>query len=82
LPIRSWLPDGPDGVILATFDKEAGWAQRFGDILSTHFSLSLRWGSNETQLRIEFIDPFFEAPGWDEGELMGSSLTFWSILLI
>jgi hypothetical protein len=20
---------------------------------------------NETQLRIEFIDPFFEAPGWD-----------------
>jgi hypothetical protein len=24
---------------------------------------------NETQLRIEFIDPFFEALGWDRGEL-------------
>jgi hypothetical protein len=28
---------------------------------------------NETQLRIEFIDPFFEALGWDVTNKAGSS---------
>ena len=28
---------------------------------------------NETQLRIEFIDPFFEALGWDVANKAGSS---------
>ncbi len=29
---------------------------------------------NETQLRIEFIDPFFEALGWDVANKAGSAL--------
>ena len=41
--------------------------ERFGHNVETYKSISY----NETQLRREFLDPFFEALGWDVGNTQG-----------
>jgi len=59
-----------------SLDQIKALVSRFADHLSEYKSGAY----NETQVRHDFIDPFFEALGWDMNNKQGFSQTFRQVI--
>jgi len=63
MPTASGAPDGPSGAPAAVTEL----VSRFHEQRDAYHAGRY----NETQIRREFIDPFFQALGWDVGNERG-----------
>ena len=55
--------------------------QRLVDDFSTHLEDYKSGRYNETQVRAEFVDPFFNALGWDVHNKAGNAETYKDVIL-